>query len=191
MVISTRLQDLNHKFDRSDETGSISPLIIFYFSILMTLIFLISNVASTYIARRDLISRTESALLIASQELDEYRYYYGSPLTSFLAEQEISNGSLRVPIDCADASHSFQAAMYSLPISILSNQENRQRSAEGERERFGKNSLQIESVTCDGYDVAAKVSELHELPFQIRVLGIRTHLNRVEVGTSSFFLEND
>jgi hypothetical protein len=191
MVISRRLQNLNHKFDQSDETGSISPLIIFYFTILVTLIFLISNVASAYIARRDLISRTESALLIASQELDDYRYYYGSPITSFLAEQEISNGSLRVPIDCADASRTFEVAMTSLSIDPVDSQAGSQRFTPRESKGFGMSNLQIESISCDGYDLAAKVSELHELPFQLRVLGIRTHLNRVEVGTSSFFLAND
>ena len=189
--MSTRLQNLKQEFDKTDETGSISPLIIFYFTIIVTLIFLISNVASAYIARRDLISRAESALLIASQELDEYRYYFGSPLTRFLAEQEISNGSLRVPIDCADASRSFQAAMSSFSINGLDNQTGSPQSKRTESESFGSGNLQIESISCDGYDLAAQVSEIHELPFQLRALGIRTHLNRVEVGTSSFFLEND
>ena len=191
MVISPRLQDLNQESHKSDEAGSISPLIIFYFTIIVSLIFLISNVASAYIARRDLISRTESALLIASQELDEYRYYYGSPLTSFLAEQEISNGSLRVPIDCADASRSFQAAMLSLSIDGLDNRTENPQFNRIESESFGSDNLQIESISCDGYDLAAKVSEIHELPFQLRALGIRTHLNRIEVGTSSVFLENE
>jgi hypothetical protein len=189
--MSTRLQNLKQEFDKTDETGSISPLIIFYFTIIVTLIFLISNVASAYIARRDLISRAESALLVASQELDEYRYYYGLPLTSFLAEQEISNGNLRVPIDCADASRSFQAAMSSFSINGLDNQTGSPQFKRRESGSFGRSNLQIESISCDGYDLAAQVSEIHELPFQLRVLGIRTHLNRVEVGTSSFFLEND
>ena len=52
------------------ESGSISPLIMGYFVIAMSLTFLISNLASVYIARRDLINLTEGALSRAVQELD-------------------------------------------------------------------------------------------------------------------------
>lgn len=152
-----------------DQTGSISPLIIFFFSVLLILIFVISNLASSYVARRDLTSRVESALSSAAQELDEVRYYYGSPLTQYLAEQEISAGSFRVPIDCGDATRKFRR-------ELLSDSE-------------GK--IKIEEIRCDGYDISAKVSEIHDLPFQVRVLGITSFLNSVEVGTASFFLSNE
>ena len=152
-----------------DQTGSISPLIIFFFSILLSLIFVISNLASSYIARRDLTSRVESALSSAAQELDEFRYYYGSPLTQYLAEQEISSGSLRVPIDCQEAARKFRRGIHI--------------DTEGK--------IKVDEIRCDGYDISAKVSEVHDLPFQLRILGITSHINSVEVGTASFLLSNE
>ena len=161
-----------------DELGSISPLIIFYFSITLILIFLISNVASLYIARRDLTSRAEAALSVAAQELDEFRYYYGAPLTDFLAQDAIASGKLRVPIDCADASRKFLQVLHSGTSPVNSKQD-----------LSGK--VNVESIRCDGYDISAKISQMHELPFQLRVFGINSYLNRVEVGTASYLLSND
>lgn len=138
-----------------DERGSISPLIIFYFSVILILIFLISNVASTYIARRDLISRAESALSIAVQELDEIRYYYGSPLTYFLADDAISAKELRVPIDCTEASRSFTQALYSFSSSggtelthqLLPNMSTPIQSSSNNLPRY---QVSVESIRCDG-----------------------------------------
>jgi hypothetical protein len=179
-----------------DERGSISPLIIFYFSIILILIFLISNVASTYIARRDLISRAESALSIAVQELDEIRYYYGSPLTDFLADDAISAKELRVPIDCADASQSFTQALYSIssfapsafPHQLLPNMSSPIQTSSN---HLTSRQISIESIQCDGFDLSAKLNERHELPFQLRVFGLTHYINRVEVGTASFLLSNE
>ena len=155
--------------DSWDEVGSISPLIIFYFSIILILVFLISNVASAYIARRDLTSRAEAALASAAQELDEFRYYYGSPLTGYLADQAISSGTLRVPIDCEEAARKFTANLVSGTSS----------------------RIKVNRIMCDGYDISARVSELHELPFRFHLFGVTSHLNRIEVGTASFLLSNE
>jgi hypothetical protein len=179
-----------------DERGSISPLIIFYFAIILIIIFLIANVSSTYIARRELISRAESALSIAVQELDEIRYYYGSPLTDFLADKAISAKALRVPIDCADASKSFTQALYSAssyvtsasPYQRMPNEHLQDRST---TENAPWHQLSIESIQCDGFDLSVKLAERHELPFQLRVFGLTNYINRVEVGTASFLLSNE
>lgn len=178
-----------------DERGSISPLIIFYFSVILILIFLISNVASTYIARRDLISRAESALSIAVQELDEIRYYYGSPLTDFLADDAISSKELRVPIDCTEASRSFTQALYSfssagateLTHQLLPNMSTPIQSSN----KLPQFQVRVESIKCDGFDLSAKLTERHELPFQLRTFGLTHYINEVEVGTASFLLSNE
>ena len=184
-----------------DERGSITPLIIFYFSIILALIFLIANVASVYIARRDLISRSESALSIAVQELDEIRYYYGSPLTDFLADYAISSRELRVPIDCGDASRIFTQSLYSissiglsaLPYEPLPNEPLPKVSATSQpaSKLLHRHQVSIESIQCDGFDLSAKLSERHELPFQLRVFGLTHYINKVEVGTASFLLSNE
>lgn len=179
-----------------DERGSISPLIIFYFSIILILIFLISNVASTYIARRDLISRGESALSMAVQELDEIRYYYGSPLTDFLAADAISAKELRVPIDCVDASQSFTQALYSfsnIGATALRHQQlpSTTTSIQSSSNHLPQQQISIESIKCDGFDLSANMTERHELPFQLRFFGLTHFINRVEVGTASFLLSNE
>ena len=179
-----------------DERGSISPLIIFYFSIILILIFLISNVASTYIARRDLISRAESALSIAIQELDEIRYYYGSPLTDFLAADAISDKEVRVPIDCVDASRSFTQALYSISsigARSLTHQKlpNTSTHIQPSSNLLPPQQISIESIKCDGFDLSANLTERHELPFQLRVFGLTHFINRIEVGTASFLLSNE
>lgn len=191
---------------REDERGSITPLIIFYFSIILALIFLIANVASVYIARRDLISRSESALSIAVQELDEIRYYYGSPLTDFLADDAISSRELRVPIDCGDASRIFTQSLFSissigasalpyepLPYEPIPYEPLNKVSATSQptSKLLPRHQISIESIQCDGFDLSAKLSERHELPFQLRVFGLTHYINKVEVGTASFLLSNE
>ncbi len=191
---------------REDERGSITPLIIFYFSIILALIFLIANVASVYIARRDLISRSESALSIAVQELDEIRYYYGSPLTDFLADDAISSRELRVPIDCGDASRIFTQSLFSissigasalpyepLPYEPIPYEPLNKVSAtiQPTSKLLPRHQISIESIQCDGFDLSAKLSERHELPFQLRVFGLTHYINKVEVGTASFLLPNE
>lgn len=150
-----------------DEVGSISPLVIFYFSILMILIFLISNVASVYIARRELTNRVEAGLAIAAQELDELRYYYGSPLTDYLAEDAIKDRRLKVPIDCNDSRAVFHKTIHTSQIAL-------------------ETEVQFK---CDGFEIGAVVSEIHQLPFQLRAFGITSFKNQVSAATSSYLLK--
>ena len=83
---------------RDLDNGSISPLILIYFFISLLSIFLIANVTSAYSARRDLISSSESALTLATQELDEFSYY-----TSLGGFNSYAAGRKRTPIDCPKA----------------------------------------------------------------------------------------
>ena len=84
------------------ERGSISPLIITYFVITLFTIFVISNVAFAYSARRDLIAVSEAALTRATEELDLLTYYTGvASLPSY------ESGKRRTPIDCFRARATF------------------------------------------------------------------------------------
>ena len=153
-----------------EERGSISPLLITLFSILLILIFIISNVASIYVSRRDLTNRVESALTNSAQELDRFAYYYGAPLTDFLADERIRDGSLRVPIDCVAARNAFDR-------NIL-------------LEKNGVEQINIDSFTCNGYELSANVTELLDLPFRARVFNIKTFKIGVSASTSTFLLGN-
>ena len=98
-------EEINEEInDDMKEEGSISPLIFLYFVILMFAIFILSNISSAYIARRELINFTEEALAASSQELDKLRYYYQVPTPSWLGNP-IGEA---VPIDCNKAASAFQ-----------------------------------------------------------------------------------
>lgn len=156
---------VENQFSNPD-SGSIAPLIIFYFTILMTLAFIVSNVAAVYISRRELSNRLEASLLIAAKELDQMRYYYPNPLTQ----------GDRVPIDCTQAEYKFRQALESGRPNNESRRSNRLISS------------RVRSFQCDGFKLAGEVEELNELPFQIRVFGIETFQNRIRAGVTSNYI---
>lgn len=160
---------LLNRSDYLTEDGSISPLIIFYFSIVLFLTFIITNIGAAYISHRELISRTEAALSVAAQELDEFKYYYASPITEYFADNSIQRGELKVPIDCADANNRFREIL-----------------GIGQEDT----NLTIRDFECNGRELFASVEEQKELIFQLRFLNITSFRNRVSVATDSTYLMN-
>lgn len=149
-----------------EDEGSISPLIFGFFTVIMLIIFLISNIAHVYIERRSLISKTEGALLRSAQELDAFSYYYGNSVIPPLGSGKIEGRSmtpwrLRVPIDCNSAQDVF-------------------------RREVGT-EITIDRFQCDGYELRAVISRVESLPFQIKIFGLRTFTNRVEIGVTSHY----
>lgn len=140
------------------ELGSITPLISLYFTISMLLIFIVANISSVYIARRDLINLTEGALAKASQELDEFVYYYQIPVPSI-----IGGSRELVPLNCSDAGQTFSRELNTLRTST-------------EIE-----APQIINFFCDGRLLGATVQARHDLPFAVKVLGIESFENKVTV----------
>jgi len=175
---------LNQEFD--GECGSISPLIIILFSILMIFIFLISNVASAYVARRDLINRVESALSISAQELDELTYYYASPLTDFITEIGIRENQVRVPIDCFNARKTFSKILQTATTSYYTEPE--AGSPITGVKPTKQYEIEISNFSCDGYELTATVAETRDLPFQVRIFDLTRFTNEVSASTSSFLL---
>ena len=158
--------------NRSDfliEDGSISPLIIFYFSIVLFLTFIITNMGAAYISHRELTSRAEAALSIAAQELDEFKYYYSSPITENVADISIQKGELKVPIDCTDANNRFREIL-------------------GIGQEY--TNLVIRDFECNGRELFASIEEQRDLIFQLRFLNITSFHNRVSVATDSTYLMN-
>ena len=155
-----RLLPKTHEFD--SEKGSISPLIMLYFTVAMLMAFVVSNVASTYVARRDLINTTEAALSIATQELDEWVYYYRLPMNGLPG----SNSDL-VPINCSDAGESFSRELAAMDTNKL--------------------PIRIINYRCDGYLLGAVVEQEYRLPFAASILGVDSFTNRVDVKVQSSF----
>lgn len=177
---------LNQELD--GECGSISPLIITLFSILMIFIFLISNVASAYVARRDLINRVESALSISAQELDELTYYYASPLTDFITEIGIRENQVRVPIDCFNARKTFSKILQTATTSYYT--ESEAGSPITGVKPTKQYEIEISNFSCDGYELTATVAETRDLPFQVRIFDLTRFTNKVSASTSSFLLSD-
>lgn len=154
---------LNYRATEFDsERGSISPLIMLYFTVAMLMAFIVSNLASTYVARRDLINATEAALAIASQELDEWVYYYRLPANGLPG----SNSNL-VPINCSDAGSTFSRELAAIETK--------------------SSPVRIIGYRCDGYSLGAIVEHEHQLPFAASMLGVDSFTNRVDVSVQSTF----
>ena len=143
---------------RDSDRGSISPLIAIYFTIAMLGIFLISNTTSAYVDRRELINLTESALARATQELDELKYYYRIPVPG-VSNQEY------LPINCSDAGVTF-----SRDLELLSD---------------ANNPIRIIDFECDGKTLRSTVSEESYLPFAVKLFGIESFLNKVEISAQA------
>ena len=149
------------------EEGSITPLISLYFVIVMILIFIVSNVASTYISRRELINLTETALAQAAHQLDEMRYYYQVPTPIDVTQSK----SHMVPIDCRDAANAFIAE---IGLSVTEPEAGEQ--------------IRVLRFECDGRTLRARVQRVHDLPFSLPVLSISKFTNVIDVAVSSRYL---
>lgn len=165
MRVSTQLED---------EYGSISPLIMGYFIIAMSLTFLISNIASVYIARRDLINLTEGALSRAIQELDEIAYYYQVPTPEIFSGQ-----SRAVPINCSDAGKTFSQEVALIAKSKL--------DLYGRSFNQANSDIELKSFICDGKSLRVGLQQVHQLPFKLRVFGITEFTNQIEVSMESIY----
>ena len=157
-----------------DESGSISPLIMGYFVIALSLTFLISNIASVYIARRDLINLTEGALSRAVQELDEIAYYYQVPIPEIFPGQ-----SRAVPINCSNAGRTFSQEVALIAKSKL--------DLYGRSFNQANSDIELNSFICDGKSLRVSLQQVHQLPFKLRVFGITEFTNQIEVSMESIY----
>lgn len=164
-----------------DEEGSISPLISIYFVIIMSSIFVLSNVAGIYIDRRTLINQTESSLFVASQQLDEFAYYYQLP-----SQLSFGASARAVPIDCREAFNVFQQALRESSVEDTSTSMN-QDNVNSSGESYNSKIIRILMFQCDGRNLRAKVSGESELKFSFPSLGIKNFRNEVEVGISTTY----
>ena len=164
----------------TNEEGSISPLISLYFVILMLAIFLLSNISSAYVDRRELINLTEAALAASSQELDKLRYYYQLPTPSWL-DNPLGKA---VPIDCSNAASVFQREIELSSQTYAAKSDSRDKNSESINKEF-MSKIKILDFQCDGKNLRARVMREQELMFAPPVFGLETFTNEVEVGIST------
>jgi len=129
----------------------------------MSSIFLVANIASMYIDRKELITLTEGALSKAAQELDESQYYYSLP--QFISPNV--SGMATVPINCSDAGSTFRRE-----LSIF------------KRDR----EIEIIDIECNGEDLRAYVRQKSKLLFELPLFEINEFTNQVSVSVRSIYL---
>jgi hypothetical protein len=176
-----------------DVAGSVTPLIIGFFIIGTLLLFLISNVSASYIERRSLTSRLEASLSDASQELNEFAYYYQGPLTEFLVSDSIADNKLHVPIDCSSAEHRFVQSIDSVEQSSgygrnkLDSKVDVDKPAPVSRDNGLNGAVEVLEFACDGEKIRATIRETYELPFQFPLFGLTHYIFEVTAGIDSRF----
>ena len=195
--VKAEKSDLPRDSEGVSDMGSISPLILLYFVIIMASIFAVANLASCYVARKELTARTEGALAKAAQELDEYRYYYG--LSSFT--NIVGSSARAIPINCSDASRTFRREIEiqqsnfqntyfqntniqkaSIQKSDIRQSNPQQADIERVRRTY------IVSFNCDGENLSAVMRETVQLPFQLPLFDLREFTNEVKVSIRSIYI---
>lgn len=89
---------------RKDDSGSLSLLIATLFFVLLILSFLIIDVASAYLAKRELIQIGEAAIQTAAHSVDLKRYYANDNSIDHYGRDGLV---YRMPIDCEVAHRVF------------------------------------------------------------------------------------
>jgi hypothetical protein len=145
------------------DEGSITPLILLYFIVIMSSIFVVANIASIYIDRKELINVTEGALSKAAQELDENRYYYSLP--QFISPN--FSEMVTVPINCRDAGSTFRRELQLFK---------------------GDKEIEVVNFQCNGEDLRAYVKQKSKLIFELPLFEINEFTNQVSVSVRSIYL---
>jgi len=143
------------------ESGSISVLISGLFLLVLTLSIGIIDVTDSYLAKRELITIGEDAILVASHSLDENRYYSDSP-------NSFEEPNRRVPINCASAALKF--------------------SAEISTRNLRRNLIGVSGWSCSNDQITASISSsvqaLVNFPILSRINGGKIGVNATVGATS-------
>lgn len=156
------------KFLREDK-GSISLIVMALFLITVITIAILTDISSVYLAKRSLTQATEAAAQRAARNLDMDAYYRSKyNLTkSLLSLAGYGESDPGIPIDCdkgrADA------------LSALTDW-----SRAGKTVMYNNlGSINLEKLSCDGYQVALTTSSTASLPFVLPFI----ELNKVQISS--------
>lgn len=147
-----------------DERGSISILIFSLFTLALITSLMLTDISSTYLAKRSLTQATEAAVQRGSRNLDESAYYSGK-YNLVRAFASLNGGGEKdpgIPIDCAKGMADVERSLSDW--------------AEGGRTltRVNLSAIKIESLDCDGYQLSITTSAIARLPIILPFTGV-TH----------------
>lgn len=152
-----------------DEKGSISILIMGLFLLSVITLMIVTDISSVYLAKRSLTQATEAAAQRGVRNLDFEKYYEDKYTAirfglNLLGDGEKDPG---IPIDCekgrrdaGEALRNWQKLDYTITRTNL-------------------NSIQIEEISCDGYELGILTTARVKLPFAL------PFLNKSDVEISS------
>lgn len=127
---------------REGERGSISILIFGLFFLLLSLAFVLTDLATMVVAQRSLINATENAVMRGAQVLDKDAYYRG-------------NSGVSVPLDCSES-------------RVVTLRELDLWSRENSFIRRGEISyINLDEFLCSGDTVEVRTSAQLTLPFTL------------------------
>jgi hypothetical protein len=149
-----------------DEKGSISLLIMSLFMATVIVSVILTNISSIYLAKRALTQATEAAAQRGVRNLDRDAYYKGEYnlwqfAKNLLAEAETDPG---IPIDCengrADALSALNDWMQIGSSGAIANS------------RSNLESIQINHIECDGFELKISTSAEVLLPFVLPFINL-------------------
>ncbi len=154
-----------------EERGSISLVIMSLFLITIVTIAILTDISSVYLAKRSLMQATEAAAQRGVRNLNPDAYYRGEyNLTkSLLALAGYNESDPGIPIDCdqgrRDAAHAL--ADWSNAGNLVM------------RPNLG--AIQIQHISCDGYQIFITTSSTASFPFLLPFTGI----SKVQISASA------
>jgi hypothetical protein len=151
----------------SNEEGSLAPLVIGLFIIASIVSLSIVDYSYVILKQRVLDQVNERAIQIAAHEIDLTRYYTHG-LDEYALTQNRLDSQYRVPIDCAKAKNRFQEEFDNSMQTTSQLKSSQERTLQIDRNDWWL----IESFTCDGNSISARVTQLVQLPFQLPILGV-------------------
>ncbi len=152
-----------------DEKGSISILIVGLFLLSVITLMILTDISSVYLAKRTLTQATEAAAQRGVRNLNLEKYYEENYTAirfglNLLGDREKDPG---IPIDCekgrSDAGEALQNWV-KLDYALT---------------RTNLTSIQIEEISCDGYELGIRTAARVKLPFAL------PFLNKSDVEISS------
>jgi hypothetical protein len=167
-----------------EDRGSISLIVMALFLISIVTIAILTDISSVYLAKRSLTQATEAAAQRAVRNLDMSAYYRGeyNATKSLLTLAGYGESDPGIPIDCAKGREDALSALSDWSVAGRTVM------------RSNLGVINLEKLSCDGYQIAITTSSTASLPFlfpfiEISKVQITSTVGSVDErkGTSNYY----
>jgi hypothetical protein len=167
-----------------EDRGSISLIVMALFLISIVTIAILTDISSVYLAKRSLTQATEAAAQRAVRNLDMSAYYRGeyNATKSLLTLAGYGESDPGIPIDCAKGREDALSALSDWSVAGRTVM------------RSNLGVINLEKLSCDGYQIAITTSSTASLPFlfpfiEISKVRITSTVGSVDErkGTSNYY----